>query len=166
MAKLDSTDYRILKALQEDCTLSSGQVAEMVGVSQSPTWRRMVNLDEVGAVKKRVAIVDRHVVGLNMMVYILVRLKDQTQNTVDAFCGAAENIPEIVQCMMLMGDIDFLLVVVTRDLDAFHDLLRTKISNIPGISGIDSRVVVEETKNTAALPLDGFIGAEKRRPKA
>lgn len=156
--KLDATDYRILQALQQDAALSSAQVAEMVGVSQSPTWRRVTALEEGGVIRQRVALVDRESVGLHLMVHVLVRLKDQTQATVNAFRDAVRSIDAITHCHMLMGDIDFLLVVVTRDLEAFHLLLRAEISAIPGVSGIDSRVVIEETKSTTGLPLSQFIG--------
>ncbi len=157
MTKLDETDLNILRVMQGDATLPSGRVAELVGMSQSPVWRRIVNLEETGAIKKRVTLIDRHAVGLRFMVYILIRLKDQTQKTVDEFRSRVRAIPEILQCYMLMGDIDFLLLVITEDLEAFHKLLREQISRIPGVSGVDSRVVVEETKTTTELPLAGLI---------
>lgn len=156
MPKFDDIDFKILRALQADATLSSAQVADAVGMSQSPAWRRVVSLEEKGVIKKRVALVDRHAVGLRLMVYVLIRLNDQAQKTVERFQVKVRAIPEIVQCHMLMGDIDFLLLVVTEDMDTYHKLLREKISRIPGVSGIDSRVVVEETKNTTELPLDGL----------
>jgi Lrp/AsnC family transcriptional regulator len=161
MAKLDETDLKILRAVQADATLSSAQVARRVGMSQSPAWRRVINLEKRGAIKKRVALIDRHVVGLRSMVYVLIRLKDQTQRTVDDFQARVRLIPEIVQCYMLMGDIDFLLLAITEDLEAYHKLLRDEISRIPGVSGIDSRVVVEETKSTTELPLNGLIRKAK-----
>jgi Lrp/AsnC family transcriptional regulator len=161
MSRFDETDFKILRAVQGDATLSSAQVAELVGISQSPAWRRMVNLEKAGAIKKRVTLIDRHVVGLRFMVYVLIRLKDQTQKTVDHFQSRVQAIPEIVQCHMLMGDIDFLLLAITEDLEAFHKLLRESISRIPGVSGIDSRVVVEETKSTTELPLDGLAKETK-----
>jgi len=161
MSKFDEIDLNILRAVQGDATLSSAQVAEVVGISQSPAWRRMANLEEAGAIRKRVTLLDRHVVGLHFMVYVLIRLKDQTQKTVDHFQSRVSAIPEIVQCHMLMGDIDFLLLAITEDLEAYHRLVRQEISCIPGVSGIDSRVVVEETKSTTELPLDGLV--KKRR---
>jgi Lrp/AsnC family transcriptional regulator len=151
---LDDTDIAILKALQKDATISSGKLASLVGMSQSPTWRRVDLLERAGAIKKRSAILNRHVVGLGFMVYVLIRLKDQNQKTVDQFQSAVLNIPEIVNCHMLMGDIDFLIMVITKDLDAYHQLLRKEISRLPGVAGIDSRLVIEETKSTTDLPLD------------
>jgi Lrp/AsnC family transcriptional regulator len=157
MSNFDATDLKILQAIQADATMSSAQVAEAVGMSQSPAWRRMTRLQEAGAITKRVTILDRQVIGLHFMVYILVRLKDQTQKTVDEFRSKVAAIPEVVQCHMLMGDIDFLLLVITQDLEAYHKLLREKLSRLAGISGIDSRVVVEEIKTTTELPLDKLV---------
>jgi len=156
-AKLDEVDFQILQALQCDATLSSSQIAERVKMSQSPAWRRIANLEEVGAIKRRVAVIDRRVVGLNLMVHILIRLKDQQQETIDHFQKKVMAIPEIVQCSMLMGDIDFLLLAIARDLDAYNKLVRERISRIAGVSGIDSRVVIEETKNTTELPLGDLM---------
>jgi len=159
--KFDSVDLKILRELQRDATISSSRIAEVLGMSQSPTWRRIANLEETGAIKKRVALIDREVIGLKLMVYVLIRLKDQSQMTVDTFRTQVLAVPEIVQCHMLMGDIDFLLLVITEDLDAYHRLLRGKLSRIPGVSGIDSRAVIDESKGTTELPLDGLIKKAK-----
>jgi len=157
MPGLDAIDLKILRELQKDATVSSADVAATVGMSQSPVWRRMAQLEEAGAIKKRVALINRELVGLTFMVYVLIRLKDQSQASVDLFRAKVLDIPEIVHCHMLMGDIDFLLLVITENLAAYHRLLRSKISCIPGVSGIDSRVVIEETKSTTELPLDVLI---------
>jgi len=153
----------ILRELQRDATISSSEVADVVGMSQSPTWRRIANLEETGAIRRRVALIDREVIGLALMVHVLIRLKDQSQTTVDTFRSQVLAIPEIVQCHMLMGDIDFLLLVIAEDLAAYHRLLRNKLSRIPGVSGIDSRAVIEETKGTTELPIDSLIKRAKTR---
>jgi Lrp/AsnC family transcriptional regulator len=153
MTELDDTDIEILTILQKDATTSSSKLASLVGMSQSPTWRRVDLLEQAGAIKRRSAILDRHVIGLNFMVYVLIRLKDQTQKTVDQFKSAVRDISEVVNCHMLMGDIDFLIMVITKDLESYHQLLRTEISRLPGVIGIDSRLVIEETKSTTELPL-------------
>jgi Lrp/AsnC family transcriptional regulator len=151
--KLDSTDIEILQALQTDATSQSADIGSRVGLSQSPTWRRISNLETSGAIRARVAIVDRQVIGLDFMAFVFVRLTDQTQATVERFRDDVQAIPEIVQCHVLMGDIDYILVVITRDIEHFRRLLRGKLSGFAGVRGLDSRVVLEEVKNTTALPL-------------
>jgi Lrp/AsnC family transcriptional regulator len=163
MTKFDAVDLKILRALQKDATISSSQIADVVGMSQSPTWRRIANLEETGAIRRRVALIDREAIGLTLMVHVLIRLKDQSQSTVDTFRTQVLAIPEIVQCHMLMGDIDFLLLVIAENLPAYHRLLRNKLSRIPGVSGIDSRAVIEETKGTTELPMDSLIKNAKAR---
>jgi Lrp/AsnC family transcriptional regulator len=156
MVKLDATDLKILQVLQADAASPSGEIAARVGMSQSPAWRRIANLERSGAIRKRVAIIDRQVVGLSFMAFVFVRLKDQTQPTVDRFKEDVQSLPEVVQCHVLMGDIDYILVVIARDIEHFRKLLRKRLSNFPGVSGLDSRVVLEEVKNTTELPLDSL----------
>lgn len=151
--RLDDIDFNILGILQEDASLSSGQVAERVGMSQSPVWRRITNMEQAGVIKQRTTLLDRQKVGLNLLVFVLVRLEDQTERTVSEFKAAVAAIPEVLQAHMLMGDIDFLLQVIARDIDAYLTLLREELSRLPGVRGIDSRVVVEEAKNSPLLPL-------------
>jgi Lrp/AsnC family transcriptional regulator len=151
--QLDEVDLDILAILQEDASLSSAQVAERVGISQSPTWRRITNLERSGVIRQRTTLVDRHKLGLNLLVFVLVRLEDQTEPTVRKFKQAVASIPEVLQAHMLMGDIDFLLQVIAKDIEAYLALLRESLSRLPGVRGIDSRVVVEEAKNSPILPI-------------
>ena len=122
-------------------------------MSQSPAWRRITNLEQSGVIKQRVTVLDRQKVGLSLLVFVLVRLEDQTESTVSKFRDAVASIPEVLQAHMLMGDIDFLLQVIAVDIEAYLALLREHLSRLPGVRGIDSRVVVEEAKNSATLPL-------------
>jgi Lrp/AsnC family transcriptional regulator len=155
--KLDATDLEILRALQADAASQSADIGARVGLSQSPTWRRISNLETSGAIRARVALVDRQVVGLHFMAYVFVRLTDQTQATLERFKQEVLAIPEIVQCHVLMGDIDYILVVIARDIEHFRVLLREKVAGFAGVRGLDSRVVLEEVKNTTALPLDSLV---------
>jgi Lrp/AsnC family transcriptional regulator len=91
------------------------------------------------------------------MAYVFVRLTDQTQATLERFKQEVLAIPEIVQCHVLMGDIDYILVVIARDIEHFRVLLREKVAGFAGVRGLDSRVVLEEVKNTTALPLDSLV---------
>jgi len=158
--KLDDTDVEILRMIQEDAGVSSGEIAARIGMSQSPTWRRIAGLERSGVIRKRVAIIDRSAVGLQFMVFVFVRLKDQAQATVDGFQQDVRSVPEVVQCHVLMGDIDYVLIVVTKDIDAFRVLVREKLSKFAGVRGLDSRAVLEEVKNTTELPLELLLEAD------
>jgi Lrp/AsnC family transcriptional regulator len=158
--KLDNTDVEILRLMQQDAAASSGDIAARIGMSQSPAWRRVASLERSGVIRKRVAVIDRFAVGLKFMAFVFVRLKDQAQATVDGFQQDIRSLPEVVQCHVLMGDIDYVLIVVTKDIDAFRVLLREKLSRFPGVSGLDSRAVLEEVKNTTELPLELLLEAD------
>jgi Lrp/AsnC family transcriptional regulator len=153
LSRFDATDLAILDALQQDATATSAQLAEVVGMSQSPVWRRMAALDASGVIRTKAAVLDRTKVGLTFMAYVFVRLRDQSSETVNQFMAQASAIPQVVQCHMLLGDIDFLLLVVTRGLDDYQALLRERLSGIPGVAGLDTRVVIEEGKSTTRLPI-------------
>lgn len=153
MSRFDATDLAILDALQQDATATSAQLAEVVGMSQSPVWRRMAALDASGVIRAKAAVLDRTKVGLAFMAYVFVRLRDQSSETVNHFMVEASAIPQVVQCHMLLGDIDFLLLVVTRGLDDYQILLRERLSGIAGVAGLDTRVVIEEGKSTTRLPI-------------
>jgi len=150
---LDATDLQILDLLQSQGTLSSNEVAERLGLTQSTAWRRIAALEQSGAIRGRVALLDRGRLGLGVMVYVMVKLAHQDRKQVDAFRKAAIALPEVMQCHMLMGDIDFLLVTITADIEAYRRLLRESLSKLPGVTGLDSRLVLEEAKDTTVLPL-------------
>lgn len=158
--RLDNIDVEILRLMQEDAAASSGDIAARIGMSQSPAWRRIASLEHSGVIRKRVAVIDRSAVGLQFMAFVFVRLKDQAQATVDGFQQDVRSLPEVVQCHVLMGDIDYVLIVVTKDIDAFRVLLRERLSRFPGVSGLDSRAVLEEVKNTTELPLELLLDAD------
>jgi len=153
-ARLDNVDVEILRMMQEDAAASSTEIANRIGMSQSPAWRRIAALERSGVIRKRAALIDRSAVGLRFMAFVFVRLKDQAQATVDGFKQEALAVPEVVQCHVLMGDIDYVLIVVTKDIDAFRVLVRERLSRFSGVSGLDSRAVLEEVKNTTELPLE------------
>jgi hypothetical protein len=130
------------------------------GIHDLGAWLEQLIAESTGKNGKGLIPVDRESVGLGLLVHILVTLDDQTHDTVSAFGEAVAAMPEIIQCHMLMGDIDFLLLAVTRDLASYRKLLRERLSILPGVRGIDSRVVVEEMKNTTELPIMTLTGRD------
>jgi Lrp/AsnC family transcriptional regulator len=152
--ELDAIDIRILDKLQNDASVSSAELASEVGLSQSPCWRRVSILEAGGIIKKRVTLLARSKLGLGALVYVDVKLADHGGTTLPALRKLCDSSPEILQCSMLVGDVDYVLVVATRDIEAYSEFLRTRLSKVPGIREITSRIVLEEIKNTSALPLD------------
>jgi Lrp/AsnC family transcriptional regulator len=151
---MDKTDLRILDLLQADATRSTADIANAVGLSPSPCWRRISLLEESGAIRKRVALLDRDKLGLNVLVIVNVRLTSHGRQSLAAFEERVRQFPEVMQCFTVMGAIDFVLVVVTTDIRAYERFMREHLSQLPGIHGIESNIVMTAVKDTTALPLE------------
>lgn len=151
---MDKTDLRILDLLQSDATRSTADIANAVGLSPSPCWRRISLLEESGAIRKRVALLDREKLGLNVLVIVNVRLTSHGRQSLAAFEERVRQFPEVMQCFTVMGAIDFVLAVVTTDIRAYERFMREHLSQLPGIHGIESNIVMTAVKDTTALPLE------------
>ncbi|MFO1426236.1 MAG: Lrp/AsnC family transcriptional regulator [Steroidobacteraceae bacterium] len=151
--KLDRLDLQILDALQKDATISTTDLAGQVGLSQSPCWRRVNLLESNGVIKRRVALLSREKLGLEVLVFVHVKLTSNGWQTLPKFKQRVVSFPEVIQCFVLMGDIDFILLVATRTIEDYNNFVQKKLAQVPGVQSIDSRIVLEETKNTTELPL-------------
>ena len=156
--RLDRRDLDILDALQKDATLSTTALAEKVGLSQSPCWRRVNLLESAGVIKRRVALLSREALGLEVLVFVHVKLTSNGWQSLPKFKQRVVSFPEVIQCFVLMGDIDFILLVATRTIEEYNTFVQKKLAQVPGVHSIDSRIVLEETKNTTELPLQRARG--------
>lgn len=150
---LDLVDAKILDLIQHDASLSVAEIAEKVGLSSSPCWRRIKRLEDSGVIQRRVTILDRDRLGLGFEVYCTVKLSLPTRENLDAFEAAIEGWPEVVQCATVTGSADYELRIVTRDMRAFDEFLRSNILSLGLVSNIESRIVIRSVKNTTAAPL-------------
>jgi Lrp/AsnC family transcriptional regulator len=151
---IDRTDLKILSALQKDASLSTAELAQRVGLSQSPCWRRISLLEADGVIRKRVALLSRDKVGLDVLVFTHVKLASHGWQSLPKFKQKVVSFPEVVQCFMVIGDFDFILLVATRTINDYNDFIQKRLSQVPGVQSIESRIVLEETKNTTELPLE------------
>ena len=156
--RLDAVDARILDLVQHDASLSVAEIAERVGLSSSPCWRRIKRLEEDGVIQRRVTVLDREKLGLDFEVYCTVKLSLPTQENLEVFEQSVKRWAEVVQCATVTGAADYELRIVTRDLHAFDSFLRDKILALGLVSNIESRIVVRAVKNTTTVPL-GLISA-------
>lgn len=150
---LDATDMKLLDVLQRDASLSTAELAVKVGMSQSPCWRRIQRLRDEGYIKREVALVDRKRVGLNAQVFAHVKLSAHGRSHLADFAKAVQSYPEVLECYVLMGPVDFLLRIVTEDVEAYERFFFDRLSNLPGVQEINSTVALSEIKATTALPL-------------
>ncbi|UIJ46365.1 Lrp/AsnC family transcriptional regulator [Sphingomonas cannabina] len=150
---LDNFDRKILRLLQDDASLSTAAIAEAVGMSASPCWRRIDRLEREGFVKRRVALVDRRKIGLNAQVFATVKLNAHGRANLDEFTASIRELPEVLECYVLMGPVDFMLRVVAADIEAYERFFFEKLSRLPGVQEINSTVALSEIKATTALPV-------------
>ena len=150
---LDAVGARILELIQNDAALSVAEIADRVGLSASPCWRRIKKLEEDGIIQRRVTILDREKLGLTFEVYCTVKLSLPTKQNLDTFEQAVLRWSEVVQCATVTGAADYELRIVTRDMHAFDDFLRDKVLSLGLVSNIESKIVVRSVKSTTAVPL-------------
>lgn len=153
--ELDQAERRILAIMQDDATLSVSEIAERAGMSQSPCWRRIQKLRDAGVIKGQVTLLDRRAIGLNTQVFAQVRLNAQGRENIEGFAERIREFPEVLDCYVVMGAIDFLLRIVTTDIDAYERFFFERLSRVPGIQEISSMVALSEIKATTSFPLDG-----------
>lgn len=153
---LDHYDRRILTLLQRDASLSAAEVGEQVGLSQSPCWRRINRLEQDGYIQKKVALLDRHKLGLDVLIFAMVKLTAHGRASLPSFAAAIERQPEVLECFTLMGEWDFLLRIVTRDVQAYERFFFDHLSQLPGVQELHSSIAMSEIKSTTELllPLD------------
>ena len=150
---LDATDLQILALLQEDAALSIAEIAERVGLSSSPAWRRIERLKKAGVITRQVTLLDNEKLGLTFEVFASVKLQLPTRENLDKFESAVASWPEVVECATVTGAIDYMLRVVTSDMHAYDDFLRDKMLALGLVSDVQSRIVMRVPKRTTAAPL-------------
>ncbi|SFD98026.1 Lrp/AsnC family transcriptional regulator [Roseivivax sediminis] len=153
MHDIDDVDRRILRVMQSDGTLSVTEIAERIGLSQSPCSRRVSRLTETRIILGKTVILDRKKLGFNAIVLVRIKLTSHGRKSFDQFQRAVLRIPEVQVVQLMLGDYDFNVRVVVRDMDHFHTLLRDQIVLLPGVQEIQSSVLLDELKYTTQLPL-------------
>jgi len=151
---MDNTDLKILDLLQADASRSTNEIADLVGLSPSPCWRRISLLEQQGIIRRRVALLDRDKLGLGVTVVVQVRLTTHGRQSLAAFEERVRELPEVTHCFTVMGAIDFVLIVVTTDIRAYERFMREGLSQLPGVQAIESNIVMSAIKDTTALPLE------------
>ncbi|HEV7228864.1 Lrp/AsnC family transcriptional regulator [Brevundimonas sp.] len=151
--ELDAIDARILDILQHDAGLSVAEVADRVGLSASPCWRRIKRLEDQGLILKRVTLLDAAQLGLDFEVYAIVKLNLPSTENLERFESAVAAWPEVVQCATITGREDYVLRIVTSDMHAFDKFLREKLLALGIVSDCESHIVTRGVKNVTTLPL-------------
>ncbi len=152
--QLDAIDRRILEHLQDNARISNVDLAARVGISASPCWRRVRELEESGVISNYVTLIDAASVGLMVSVFVNVSLEKQVERELNVFQNAIRERPEVMECYLMTGEADFLLRVVVPDLMAYERFLMDHLTRVPGIASIRSSFALKQVKYRTALPLD------------
>lgn len=152
MNEIDTIDRRILRALQEDATLSLDKLGAQVGLSRNACWRRIRILEDAGVITGRIATVDAAKLGLGLTVFMQIRTNAHAPDWLDKFSAAAKAIPEIQGVYRMSGDLDYLIRARVADMADYDRLYQRLIARVP-LSDCAASFVMEEIKETTQLPL-------------
>lgn len=155
---LDIIDTRILALIQEDAALSVAEIADKVGLSSSPCWRRIKRMEETGIITRRVTLLNTQKLGLDFEVVANVKLALPSRENLTAFEDMVQAWPEVVECMTVTGAVDYIIHVLTTDMHAYDDFLRDKLLGSSLVSDVQSRIIIRVAKRTTAVPLDSVAG--------
>lgn len=151
--QLSKSDISILEIIQTDASLSSGEIADRINLSQSPCWRRINRIEKSGLIKKRVALLDRSLLGMEVVVFASVKLTTAARQNLDAFEVEMRNQPEVQECYTIAGIWDYMLKIVTRDIRHYEKFVRQTLTVNAAISELNSHIAVTEIKNSTELPI-------------
>ncbi len=151
---LQKTDIDILRLLQRDAGISSGAIAEKLNMSQSPCWRRINKIEQEGYIRKRVALLDRKALGMEVVVFATVSLTANGRRNLEEFEAEIMQYPEVMECYTMAGIWDYMLKIVTRDISHYEAFVRNTLTHSPHIRELHSHMAVTEIKNSTELPLE------------
>ncbi|CAN7454280.1 Lrp/AsnC family transcriptional regulator [Phenylobacterium sp. LjRoot164] len=152
-AELDAIDMKILELMQRDASLSTAELAERVGLSQSPCWRRIQRMREEGYIKAQVVIVDREKLGFKMQIFAQVKMTTLSDEDRAKFHKAINDIPEILECYTVFGEMDAMLKILAPDVIWYQDFIFSTLLKLPGVVDVRSIVTLTESKSTTAIPM-------------
>ena len=151
--KLDEIDLKILRILQHDADRNISDIGDEVGLSHTPCWRRIRIMQDNGIITGRHALLDAEKVGLDVSIFVFVRLKTHSAELLDDFEQAAAAVPEILQCYTMSGEFDYLLRVIVPTVRDYEKTVKGKLLNLPSVGFLNSHFALNEIKNTTELPL-------------
>lgn len=150
---LDGYDRKLLAELQRDSSRSVAEIADVVGLSQSPCWRRIDRLQKEGYITAQVALVDPKKIGLNAHLFVQVKLDAHGRQHLDEFSERMMEFDEVLECWVLIGPTDFMLRIVAADLEAYERFFFDKLSKVRGVREIVATTALSKIKSTTILPI-------------
>lgn len=152
--EIDDIDRKIIGALQAEGKITVNELAERVGLSASPCARRVRLLEQAGVIKGYSAVIDQKKVGLPISAFASIKLERQREEDLDRFSKAVARWPEVVDCYLMTGQRDYLMRIVARDLEAYEQFLKDKLTRLDGVASIETSFALKQVKRSEVLPLE------------
>jgi Lrp/AsnC family transcriptional regulator len=151
MVKLDDLDRQILALLQDDASLPIQQIADQVGLSVNPCWRRIRRMEADGVIRGRVALVDPEKVGLALTIFVRVKTREHTATWAEKLAEVIASMDEISECHRIGGDVDYLLKVTVPDIAGYDRVYKELIARVPNLTDVSALFSMERLKNSTRL---------------
>jgi Lrp/AsnC family transcriptional regulator len=148
---MDSTDRKLLSLLQDDASMPLQDIAARVGLSVNPCWRRIKRMESEGIIRARVAVLDPEKVGLNVTVFVRIKIREHTSEWVKRFAAAVRSMAEIAECHRMGGDVDYMLKVVVADIAGYDRVYKELITKVPGLADVSALFSMERIKYTTKI---------------
>jgi len=152
-SKLDNIDKKIIRIMQENGRITNSQLSKEIGLSPAPTLERVKKLEHSGVIKSYHAKINKEKIGLGVSTFVLVSLKGHNKENIQKFTNSIEKIEEIIECHHITGSGDFLLRVVTKDINSYQKLMLEKVTEIPVVDNLQSIVILSTFKESNILPI-------------
>lgn len=150
---LDATDLRILRLLQHQAKVTNKEVAAELGLTASPVYERIRKLERTGVIRRYVALIDREQLGLRLLVFCNVSIKEHTRPYILQFEREIQTLPEVLECFHTAGGFDYLLKIVVPDMNAYQQFLVQKLAALENIGRVQSSFVMDEIKHDTQIPI-------------
>ncbi len=151
--RMDEFDRKILRVVQAEPDIAIQQLAQRVGLSHTPCWRRLKKLEERGVIAGRAVLLDPDALGLTITAFAHIRMKSHAEDTLEAFEKSARARPEVVECFSMTGEADFLLRIVMRSIADYEVFLKKTLLHMPGVGSVNSSFALKRVKLTTILPV-------------
>jgi len=152
--KLSKSELKLLKALQQDVTLSQIELAERSGLSRTSVWRSVRELEDAGIIRSRVALLDPKTLGLQIHVLLSVTMVAHSDKVRQSFEAHVAGLPEVMECYSVSGERDYVLQIISRDMESYNDFLNTRILHHASVHSASSSFALRRVKYTTALPFN------------
>ena len=158
---MDEVDRKLLALLQRDATVAMSELAEQVGLSATPVWKRIQKLEQAGVIVGRVALLDPEQVGIGLVVFVAIEAHEHTPDWLANFAAALASMPEVMDAYRMAGEVDYMLRVAVADMAAFDGFYKRLIAAVR-LKNVTSRFAMERLKRTTAYPLPAGAFRDRR----